>query len=405
MRFYIRFWGIVFLGVSVFSCGVLLGPDRGSTPIDTRGMVKVIFDANGGDWERAQVPQWEYERALPKGTELIFPEHPPFYEGWVLTGWYRNALPPLGPADAIPEGRIENDAKAEEDETFYALWQEKPANAFIVTFKRDKQDRNPVTRLALVENGFCITEEDMPEVGIQANWDAIGQWWTLPEGGEEFRAGTAVAGDITVYAHWTGKIRKVSFHLNGGAWPENTPAAAFSHFPADASNLAYCSVQYPVTKLSAIPETLPVKTVPGSSSESMVFLGWGLIKETLKDHYADMGSAEALTVALLSVTDAFAEDVTVYALWQRPDANKVPVYFNTYSGQKIVRYACRNGSSYKVAQSDFPPNPVRTGYAFFKWSKTESGVVSEFTENTAVSAGERNPSESACYNVYACWNV
>jgi uncharacterized repeat protein (TIGR02543 family) len=405
-----------FLGVFL-TAAVLIGcaqPNMlssGGQPNDSSGMVKITFAPNGGDWTGISVYSWEIVSTIPKSSAIVFPSRPPAYRNGVLAGWYTNAMSPLEPDEQEPEGKLQEGTLIQHDMTVYALWRLKPIESYVVAFKQYEDDANPVYVFATKENGYRVDAAQIPPLNERMDWDAVtgeGVWWTEPDSGVTFDEHTVVSGDMSVYGHWSGKIRTIFFNMNEGTWPALTniddftyfPPVEFPYAPVDGDVLPYVQVQYPVTTIPAIPVSRPVKK-DFNTGNYMMFLGWTLDPDPALA--ALDAEAQISDIVFFDLATKIDRDSTVYAVWQIMLDTQMAIVFNLYNGLTVSKAANFEGSPGFLAESNFPAAPVRPGYDFAGWYLSPSGGDA-FTVAYEVSFGAKNPANADGFNVYALWS-
>ncbi|MDR0551322.1 MAG: InlB B-repeat-containing protein [Spirochaetaceae bacterium] len=400
-----RFFVSLLIGTVIFyGCANINDNSGGKSPINTDGMVKVIFDPNGGNWESVEVSAWEIESAIPKDTLIQFPSKAPLHRGWVLAGWYYEALPPIGYNEDEPEGRAPEGAIASEDTRLFALWREKPNDAYAVIFRKYTGDNHPVTKLALKENGWRVAAQDIPSLGTRNFWQSDNKWWTLAEGGTEFNETKVVYAETTVYGHWTGIVSKLYFDPSGGIWTGSLFNEDKSVYPpAGGGGQCYVELQYPAVKPQCLPLTLPKKAVEGG--RDLAFLGWTLIPEAEKESVANIGAEDSAEFIPFNIDNCpdITTDTTVYAVWKQVAPDKKPIIFTTFGGQTETRFAQQDGEVYRINENDFPV-PRRLHFALSTWNTKIDGSGTAFT-GTIPSASSVNPEGSSHWTVYALWNT
>ena len=84
----------------------------------------------------------------------------------------------------------------------------------------------------------------------------------------------------------------------------------------------------------------------------------------------------------------FNEDTTLYAKWQKLDAQKVTITFDSKGGSKVNSVVINKGS-----KLTFPSNPTYSGHTFAGWTDSNGNMVAN---NTTFNANA---------TLYAKWNV
>ncbi|MDR2491530.1 MAG: InlB B-repeat-containing protein, partial [Spirochaetaceae bacterium] len=162
------------------------------------------------------------------------------------------------------------------DTDVYQHW---AGNTYTVNFKglSDTSDV-PVDLTAARTVTYPLTTLDMPgvalptvsEIPARTHYTFDGRWWTEPEGGAVWNAGTAITQNITLYAHWTAKTYTVRFDTNGGG--QGTTSA---------------NITYPAS-------TVPLPPKPSRAGH--VFAGWNYQSNGNGRYFSGSGVSSSFTV-------------------------------------------------------------------------------------------------------------
>jgi uncharacterized repeat protein (TIGR02543 family) len=233
--------------------------------------------------------------------------------------------------------------------TVYAQWD---TYSYTVTFNKNGGDTeaDPVEKTVASPATNVVA---LPVPPSRSSYIFTG-WNTHNDGnGTPFAESTAVTGNITVYAQWTGETYTVTFKSNYGA--NNTldtktvtvPVTAITGFPAAPSRLGYN------------------------------FGGWNTQAN---------GDGTVFTAST-----AVNASITVYAQW---DTYSYTVTFNNNGGNTAAVPAAKTVASPAINVGSLPVPPSRSGYSFAGWNTHDDDGESEFTAATTVSGN---------ITVYAQW--
>ena len=159
-------------------------------------------------------------------------------------------------------------------------------------------------------------------------------WYTARSGGSKYDFGTAVTGDVTLYAHWSVNSYTLTFDGNGGK-------------PSEASRTVAYGGQY---------GSLPTATRTGYA-----FQGW----YTARDGGTKVSPSTTMGAA----------DTTLYARWS---VNSYTVSFDSDGGSNVPAQKVRYGS-----KASRPADPTRAGHTFQGWYTSRDGG-SKYDFGTAV---------------------
>nr|WP_280635864.1 InlB B-repeat-containing protein [Bifidobacterium ruminantium] len=159
-------------------------------------------------------------------------------------------------------------------------------------------------------------------------------WYTARSGGSKYDFGTAVTGDVTLYAHWSVNSYTLTFDGNGGKASESSRTVAYGG-------------QY---------GSLPTATRTGYA-----FQGW----YTARDGGTKVSPSTTMGAA----------DTTLYARWS---VNSYTVSFDSDGGSNVPAQKVRYGS-----KASRPADPTRAGHTFQGWYTSRDGG-SKYDFGTAV---------------------
>ncbi|MBR6204836.1 MAG: InlB B-repeat-containing protein [Candidatus Methanomethylophilaceae archaeon] len=139
---------------------------------------RVAFDTNGGSTGSFQV--------VKSGGLLTKPEDPT-RSGYRFQGWYTAA-----------SGGSKYDFSTPVDSSFtlYAHWAASGSVRHTVTF--DANGGAPSSTQTVKDGGYASAPADPVRLGYRFQG-----WYTSPSGGSEFKFGTKITEDVTLYAHWS----------------------------------------------------------------------------------------------------------------------------------------------------------------------------------------------------------
>jgi uncharacterized repeat protein (TIGR02543 family) len=263
----------------------------------------ITFDSRGG----TEIPD-------VKAFEGSFVGKPgdPEKEGYTFLGWF-------GEAEG-GEAYIWS-LELTEDMTIYAQW---AVNKYTINF--DSQGSVAVDALTL---DYGTQLEEPAEPALEGY--VFQGWYSAAKGGELYEWPHTVAGDLTLYARWTGISYTVEYDGNGGT--EST--ASTSHVYGTESPLA---------------ENGFVRV------GSYIFEGWNT--------QADGGGVNYNAgQPIINLTSEAGGKVTLYARWT--DTTK-PVYtisFDSCGGSAVDGITVNEGETL----GEQPPDPTWDGYIFLGW--------------------------------------
>jgi uncharacterized repeat protein (TIGR02543 family) len=232
--------------------------------------------------------------------------------------------------------------------TVYSQWD---TYSYTVTFYSMSGDTE-ASPMEKTVTSPAVNVDTLPAPPSRSSYIFVG-WNTQADGGgSEFTESTAVSGNITVYAKWTGETYTVTFMSN----------------------------YTPDTVLYTKEVTVPAKTITGFPADpdrtGYNFGGWNT---------RDDGGGSQFTTST-----AVTGNMTVYAQWT---GEAYTVTFKSNYDENKTLYT-RTVTVPVTTVTDFPANPTRIGYIFAGWNTLANGGGTSFTASTAVNAS---------ITVYAQW--
>jgi uncharacterized repeat protein (TIGR02543 family) len=196
------------------------------------------------------------------------------------SNWYYT--PEQGGGSSI----FDKNTTVEEDIIVYAKWTGK---TYTVTFRSySGKEETKTTTYSYPENDpatLAYTAAAVPQAAARPHYTSNSKWYM--SGGVEFKADTAISGDITVTPRWTGESYTITFKGNGGS-PDSQTA----------------QVKYPDNDMSATPTASLGDCIPAVSKPkktNSLFDGW----------YTQSGETGTKVAATTTVSAA----ATYYAKW------------------------------------------------------------------------------------------
>ena len=268
----------------------------------------LAFDGNGGKASESsrKVQYGNQYGTLPTATRT----------GYAFQGWYtaRSGGSQVSSSTTMEAANT----------TVYAHW---TVNTYTVSF--DSNGGSAVASQS-VRYGSKATQPANP---TRAGHTFQG-WYTARSGGSKYDFGTAVTGDVTLYAHWSVNSYTLTFDGNGGK-------------PSEASRTVAYGGQY---------GSLPTATRTGYA-----FQGW----YTARDGGTKVSPSTTMGAA----------DTTLYARWS---VNSYTVSFDSDGGSNVPAQKVRYGS-----KASRPADPTRAGHTFQGWYTSRDGG-SKYDFGTAV---------------------
>lgn len=239
--------------------------------------------------------------------------------GYTFTGWNTS---PDGTGTAYrPNATIQF---AAQNITLYAQWK---VRSYSVNF--DSNGGSAVASQSVKYGSKASRPTDPTRAG-----HTFQGWYTARSGGSKYDFGTAVTGDVTLYAHWSVNSYTLTFDGNGGK-------------PSEASRTVAYGGQY---------GSLPTATRTGYA-----FQGW----YTARDGGTKVSPSTTMGAA----------DTTLYARWS---VNSYTVSFDSDGGSNVPAQKVRYGS-----KASRPADPTRAGHTFQGWYTSRDGG-SKYDFGTAV---------------------
>ena len=268
----------------------------------------LAFDGNGGKASESsrKVQYGNQYGTLPTATRT----------GYAFQGWYtaRSGGSQVSSSTTMEAANT----------TVYAHW---TVNTYTVSF--DSNGGSAVASQS-VRYGSKATQPANP---TRAGHTFQG-WYTARSGGSKYDFGTAVTGDVTLYAHWSVNSYTLTFDGNGGK-------------PSEASRTVAYGGQY---------GSLPTATRTGYA-----FQGW----YTARDGGTKVSPSTTMGAA----------DTTLYARWS---VNSYTVSFDSDGGSNVPAQKVRYGS-----KASRPADPTSAGHTFQGWYTSRDGG-SKYDFGTAV---------------------
>jgi len=338
-----KIW-LILLAVTLVAC-FFAACSGGSSGSDVKGWT-VTFDKNGGDTDATPTTKTVYSPA----TTIDSLPTPPTRDSHAFTGWNTQADGSGTPFTAS--------TPVTGDITVYAQWRHQTQSGeLIVTFHKNGGDTEAdPPQIEVVPPATTI--DALPTAPTRIGYTFAG-WNTEADGsGDDFTAATPVTTDINVYAQWTAKSFYITCDKNGG----DTEA-----------NPKVITVTFPDNTIGNQQFTRP-------SREGYIFKEWN----TKADGSGTVWDRDTVVT----------ENVTVYAIWTKIEANSFIVTFDGNGGdvppmpnQKVV-------TPPDTMIDALPTAPGRSDYVFKEWNTEQDGSGSVFTATTPV---------TATITVYAQW--
>ncbi|MDR1362749.1 MAG: InlB B-repeat-containing protein, partial [Spirochaetaceae bacterium] len=337
----------------------------------------VVFDFNGGknkDGNGSFTETFTYSKDTPNTARLSEAKAPSSapegYQGFL--GWFtdkrENINWPGVPAAADPKRFYPGETVLEKDSTtVYALWQDRPAGAALVTFT-PYEGQTSGSLLALSSGaGQTTLEGELPEIGARPHYKpADGKWWYMDGSAErELVSGATLPADtdITAYAKWTADTYKITFDWQDGA---TTHAPIEVEYTGEAGALT-------------LPEINPVGK--GSKLHYTANGAW----------YVTATSGGNNTEDALSSDTVILGDITVSPNWV-PNHYRVNFYWND-GVHTEPNVSAIDPPGY--AAVSLPTPPTRPDWGFEGWYSDAEGTGTPFTGGKVMEDKD----------VYAKWNA
>jgi uncharacterized repeat protein (TIGR02543 family) len=251
------------------------------------------------------------------GTGLKKPADPK-RRNYIFLGWYSAASG--GTAYEWP-------LELSESITVYAQWQNE--DEYTITF--DSQGGSETS----AASGNAGDQIEQPSNPSRPGYIFQG-WYSAASGGTKYEGPITLAGDLTLYAQWSGTAYTVEYDGNGADGGSVTPT---QHIYGAESSLAE----------------------NGFARAGYIFAGWNTQAGGLGFNYAALGKVTDLTREA-------GETVKLYARWNSGADSVYTISFESPGGEPAASIAANAGD--QVGQ---PGNPVRDAYTFEGWYSAESG--------------------------------
>jgi uncharacterized repeat protein (TIGR02543 family) len=359
----------------------------------------VTFDA--GDSSSSSVSPQQ----VAHGGKIVEPADP-IRSGYILAGWYRDAV-------LTSVWNFAGDAVTD-NITLYAKWIAESVTTYTVTFVSN--GGSEVSPQKVAKNGRVAPFASPTRIGYTfAGWYSnaalTGSAWSF--------AGSAVTADITLYAKWTRIVYTVTFNANGGsgsvssqqvaqgdavALPDPAPTRTGYNFVGWYKDAAFASVWNFAGDVATanitlyarwVDESVPLYTVTFETGDGSSVSSQKVVKNekvaqvtpptlvgyTFGGWYKEATSANVWSFA----SDTVTADITLYAKWTEIFYT---VTFETGDGSSVSPLRVAHGSKIDKPADD----PTRTGHAFAGWYKdmTLTGAWSfaddAVTDNTTLYA-------------------
>lgn len=255
----------------------------------------------------------------------------PSMTGWTFNGWYTAA----SGGNKVEETNVYKHAYGT---ILYAHW---TANTYRVNFDYNKPsnasgsiERNNVTFKNVT---YDSAYGDLPSPAL-TGWRFNG-WYTERTGGKLISKTTIyniVAGDQTLYAHWTANTYTISFNKNQPSKASRTVQGTMNQirYTYDSDNQKLPANRYSLT--------------------GWEFIGWKTSSDGTGKLYTDMDS-------IRNITSTNGANITMYAQWKQKTYTITFVYQDnkTQNTKRNVIFDSNLGNTVNP--------PIRTGYDFDYW--------------------------------------
>lgn len=273
----------------------------------------VVFNTNGHGGAISPA-------SVAHGTKVSAPASPSEY-GYNFEGWY---------TDANGNNPFDFDTPITTDITLFAKWTPK---SYKVTFKTDKD--TPYHEQNVAYKNFATKPSAPGKTGY-----IFDGWYKDEDCHDKFNFGTAITGDITLYAKWTVNTYTVTVNNDNGTSPTKTSPAYNTKVEVD----------------------VPEKT-------GYAFIGW----------IADPSSV----IPVLNTDGKYeftmpAHDVTLTANWS------TNAYTVTFDGNGHDLDVIKVSVAYNTPV-EMPATPTTLGYTFGGWY-TDKDCTTAFDFNTPITA-------------------
>lgn len=242
--------------------------------------------------------------------------HNPEKEGFTFAGWTGTDLTAASDHVTIKKGSAGNRA-------YTAVWVKEGVKTYRVTYSINNKNLPLSDVVVTVKEG---ERADYTITGAHTGYVFTG-WYDKADGGSRLEE-ILPSSDMTVYAHWELQNYRITYHLDGGAFPDGTePHSSYTI------------------------ET-PDFVLPSPEKDGFTFDGW---KE------GETPQQKNVTVRKGSFGDRIFT-----AVWKENAAHTVTL--KAGNGEKDVVSSVKDGHAFGTL-----PLPKRTGYTFDGWFTKETG--------------------------------
>ncbi|MDR2659554.1 MAG: InlB B-repeat-containing protein [Spirochaetaceae bacterium] len=339
------------------------------TPLWTATRYEVRFHHNDGTLNITREPAWCTDAMAANPSITLIAEKIPSFTGmrpgYIFNGWFFKK----NQADALTE--FTKDTVISEDMDVYASW---TINSYKVNFHHEDGTGDITSKTARGTElaGVAIVKlakNEFPPARQKAGY--IFDGWFQSDALTEFTEDTVISKDTDVYARWTLNTYKVTFHhVNETGKTESRTGQGTELAGGDT-----------VVKLPA--QDIP----PAPQRTGYTFAGWYYTNE------------EGVSTQFTENT-VIAGNMNVYAKWT---INSYNVSFHHEDGTGGITSKTAwgtelagGGTVVKLAASEIPPAPQRTGYTFAGWFYPNQAPQQRFTEDTVITGD---------MDVYARWTI
>ena len=295
--------------------------------------ITLTYDANGGTGAPAA--------HTGKIGEIKIAEGVPTRQHYTFDGWSVNKNATSGEYEA---GDL---FRGKSDYTLYAVWKE---NTYTITYNANGGTGAPAKQTVGVTQDAAISSTKP----TRTNYTFLG-WATSKTASQaEYQPGSTYVArtNVTLYAVWARIKHYVRFDANGGTdLPENPETTEDGHV------------------------TLPVEQ---PKRKKHVFLGWSINKNDKAAQY-EPGD----------VINDLDEDITLYAIWENEEYT---ILFVAIGGSNVPMPISAKTETVIIPEDI----PVRYGYKFLGWAKSEDSTDVSYRPGDRYEGGDG-------ITLYAVW--